>query len=436
MQTAIAELESSNVLRRAARRRSRQRPRPAATPPPSPVPAVTRRRHKPRAASSPTICRCAANGTARRARATRQSVGGRTARPSQAWSPPRRSRARSTAAAAGTARRSDGRAARCSASSGAGRSSSALAPNRRLELGEGRSFSVSDRRRNGGDPPKAFHLRVGVLRDGDAVLERARRPCSTCIVGYPALLAAWARARAEARAPLRRSTPAGFDRHRGAQRGREPSGRGSTICWPSTTRATQLQIIVVSDGSTDDTAGHPRRAIAAASTPSCCRPAARRARSMPAWPRRRHDVLVFTDARQTFARDALRALVAPLADPRVSAASRASCCSTASPAAAIRTIGEGVGAYWRYEKWLRRHESLIGSTSARQAPSTRCGASSWQPLPSRDDPRRCARRRCRRCSRAPAWCSRDGARPTTAPRRSPPPSSGARRERSPATTSC
>ena len=108
------------------------------------------------------------------------------------------------------------------------------------------------------------------------------------------------------------------------------------------------------------------------------------------------DILVFADARQMFAPDALRALVAPFADPAVGGVTgelildcggRGGCgpargerrhpqaCDRRSsgrgPDRRLRldrrgeqasTIGEGVGLYWRYEKQLRRLESTVGST--------------------------------------------------------------------------
>ena len=140
------------------------------------------------------------------------------------------------------------------------------------------------------------------------------------------------------------------------------------------------QIVVVSDGSTDETADIIRSygdRIDAVFLPPGGKARALNAGVAAA----RHEVLVFTDARQAFADDALRALVAPLADPasgrrvgRVAARLR-------NPAAGDSTIGEGVGAYWRYEKWLRRHESLIGSIVGSTGAIYALRRSSWRPLP-------------------------------------------------------
>ncbi len=94
----------------------------------------------------------------------------------------------------------------------------------------------------------------------------------------------------------------------------------------------------------------------------------------------RHDVLVFADARQTFAPDALRELVSALADPRVGGVSGELVldCESASTDSAI---GDGVGAYWRYEKWLRRHESLVGSIVGSTGAIYALRRELWQPLP-------------------------------------------------------
>jgi cellulose synthase/poly-beta-1,6-N-acetylglucosamine synthase-like glycosyltransferase len=69
----------------------------------------------------------------------------------------------------------------------------------------------------------------------------------------------------------------------------------------------------------------------------------------------KHDVIVFADARQTWTQDTLRALLENFGDPTVGAASGD--LVLGENAGSLR----GVGLYWRYEKWLRRQESLVGS---------------------------------------------------------------------------
>lgn len=76
------------------------------------------------------------------------------------------------------------------------------------------------------------------------------------------------------------------------------------------------QIIVVSDGSTDDTRSVLARYEGIVELVEI--PASGKASALNAGvARARHDLLVFTDARQTFARDVLRQLVANFSDPRV-----------------------------------------------------------------------------------------------------------------------
>jgi poly-beta-1,6-N-acetyl-D-glucosamine synthase len=73
---------------------------------------------------------------------------------------------------------------------------------------------------------------------------------------------------------------------------------------------------------------------------------------------------VFADARQTFARSALRALVANFSDPGVGAVSGELILLDEQG----REAADGVGLYWRYEKWLRAMESgihsMMGATGA------------------------------------------------------------------------
>jgi cellulose synthase/poly-beta-1,6-N-acetylglucosamine synthase-like glycosyltransferase len=66
------------------------------------------------------------------------------------------------------------------------------------------------------------------------------------------------------------------------------------------------------------------------------------------------DVVAFTDANAAWARDALRRLVAALADPDV-----AYVCGRLRLEAADGSNQEGL--YWRYELWLREQESRAGS---------------------------------------------------------------------------
>lgn len=70
----------------------------------------------------------------------------------------------------------------------------------------------------------------------------------------------------------------------------------------------------------------------------------------------RSDVVAFSDANATWAPDALRHLVAALADPEV-----AYVCGRLRLEDAAGTNREGL--YWRYELWLREQESRLGSVT-------------------------------------------------------------------------
>ena len=72
-------------------------------------------------------------------------------------------------------------------------------------------------------------------------------------------------------------------------------------------------------------------------------------------------ILVFTDARQEFDRQAIRALVANFEDSEVGCVSGELFFKTASDEK-LESVGKGMGAYWNYEKFLRKKESEIGST--------------------------------------------------------------------------
>jgi cellulose synthase/poly-beta-1,6-N-acetylglucosamine synthase-like glycosyltransferase len=76
-------------------------------------------------------------------------------------------------------------------------------------------------------------------------------------------------------------------------------------------------------------------------------------------PQAHGDIVVLADARQRFARGALRALVAAFADTSVGAVSGELFLTEDGGGT---TVEEGVGFYWRYEKSVRRNESRLDST--------------------------------------------------------------------------
>jgi hypothetical protein len=79
----------------------------------------------------------------------------------------------------------------------------------------------------------------------------------------------------------------------------------------------------------------------------------------------RGDVIAFVDARQMLSPQALERMVANFADPRVGVASGE---LVLQPVGDANTAAEGIGFYWRYEKWIRTSESgfrsVPGATGA------------------------------------------------------------------------
>jgi biofilm PGA synthesis N-glycosyltransferase PgaC len=152
------------------------------------------------------------------------------------------------------------------------------------------------------------------------------------------------------------------------------------------------QIIVVSDGSTDDTLAVLSRY--GRSIDLIDRPAGGKASALNAGVAvAKHDVLVLCDARQTFKVDALRELTAPFADPSIAAVTGELLLECEGPETGAATgrqrdtaaddcaIAEGVGMYWRYEKALRRLESRVGSTLGATGAVYALRRAAWRRLP-------------------------------------------------------
>jgi cellulose synthase/poly-beta-1,6-N-acetylglucosamine synthase-like glycosyltransferase len=174
--------------------------------------------------------------------------------------------------------------------------------------------------------------------------------------------------------------------------------------------ADRRQIIVVSDGSTDGTLDVLSRypgVVDAVTVPAGGKAVALNAGVA----RATFDIVVFADARQTFAPDALQELVAPFADPAIGAVSgellldAESACRRLNRerrtferrrdlraqaddrrlddrrVTARSTIADGVGLYWKYEKQLRRMESAVDSTLGATGAIYAMRRSLFAPLP-------------------------------------------------------
>jgi cellulose synthase/poly-beta-1,6-N-acetylglucosamine synthase-like glycosyltransferase len=136
------------------------------------------------------------------------------------------------------------------------------------------------------------------------------------------------------------------------------------------------ELFVVSDGSTDNTVALAQAQANAITHVLVLEENEGKAVALNAgYEAATGEVLVFADARQSWAPDALRQLLESFRDPSVGAVS-GNLLLEEQPGALT-----GVGAYWRYEKWLRlcesRLHSLIGVTGAISA----CRRALFKPIP-------------------------------------------------------
>lgn len=200
-------------------------------------------------------------------------------------------------------------------------------------------------------------------------------------LGYPLLLAAWARA-------VRRPT-------------RKANGRAHRN-WPSISivlavrnEAARLparidnllqleypghrELIVVSNGSTDGTRDVVMRYADRVHAVEI--PAGGKARALNAGVSiATGDILVFADARQHFSSDALVELTANFVDPSVGGVT-GELILDAERGETTASVGESVGLYWKYEKWLRRNESAVWSTLGATGAIYAIRRQLWRPLP-------------------------------------------------------
>ncbi len=116
----------------------------------------------------------------------------------------------------------------------------------------------------------------------------------------------------------------------------------------------RMQILIVSDGSTDRTEDlvrtHDTGRVELIRIPQGGKAMALNTGIAHAT----GDVLFFTDVRQSLSRNALRELVADLADPEVGVASGELVILSS------KNTGEGPGLYWKYEVWIRSCLSRLG----------------------------------------------------------------------------
>lgn len=177
-------------------------------------------------------------------------------------------------------------------------------------------------------------------------------------LGYPVLMWAWAASRARRRS-LSTSEPTVsvvIVAHNEAERIQGRLENLLSLDYPRD----RLEILVGSDGSTDGTAERARAYEHAGVTVI----AFETRRGKPAvlndlLAKARGEIVVLADARQRFEAGALRVLVRHFADPNVGAVS-GELILTSDPEGTA--VGEGVGFYWRCEKFIRWNESRVSST--------------------------------------------------------------------------
>ncbi|HEX6791060.1 MAG TPA: glycosyltransferase family 2 protein [Candidatus Krumholzibacteria bacterium] len=120
-----------------------------------------------------------------------------------------------------------------------------------------------------------------------------------------------------------------------------------------------LEIIVVSDGSTDRTAELTRLyAAERVQLLECSAPVGKATALNIGVAAATRDIVVFADARQRFSPNAIAELVSVFHDPAVGAVSGELILVAGDE---VGEVHEGVGLYWRYEKLIRRSESAIAS---------------------------------------------------------------------------
>lgn len=136
----------------------------------------------------------------------------------------------------------------------------------------------------------------------------------------------------------------------------------------------RMTTIVVSDGSTDGTEDVARafqRVHVIAHSPRAGKAAALNAGCAAAT----GEILMMTDARQRLAPGTLRALVPHLRDPGVGAVGGELMLDEAEPG-----VAGSIGAYWTYEKFIRRSEAALGRMIGVSGAIYAMRARDWTPL--------------------------------------------------------
>lgn len=138
-----------------------------------------------------------------------------------------------------------------------------------------------------------------------------------------------------------------------------------------------LEIIVISDGSTDETAAVVET-FAGQGVKSMHMPArnGKSAAVNRAVAQAQHEIVVVSDANAYYLPDAIRKLVRNFGDPEVGGVSgRKTIRKSGSP------ISESEGTYWKYESFIKKQESLLDSTAGVVGEMMAVRRSLFQPIP-------------------------------------------------------
>ena len=176
--------------------------------------------------------------------------------------------------------------------------------------------------------------------------------------GYPAVVFLLARLKPKARAPAP-TTPSVTLLIAAYNEEREIEGKIRN-CLELEYPKDLLQILIVTDGSTDGTPGIVEK-YAGADIELLHEPGRRgkMAAINRAMPFVRGEVIVFSDANNHYLPDTLRQLAAPFSDPQVGAASGAKVIEKGDG-----SLGASEGAYWKYESFIKKQESRLGSCTS------------------------------------------------------------------------
>lgn len=196
-------------------------------------------------------------------------------------------------------------------------------------------------------------------------------------LGYPLLLALWSarETKAVTRQPI---TPMVSIVIAARNEGRRLPARIKN-CLEQQYPDAQLDIVVVSDGPPDDDTRaairkfDPSRVTLIGLDMRRGKAMALNAGVLAA----KGAIVVFTDARQRFALNAVAELVSNFADPLVGAVSGELILETPPG----RPGADGIGLYWRIEKWIRRKESAIDSVVGTTGAIYAIRRELFQPLP-------------------------------------------------------